>query len=194
MFLHVDVADENMVLEAVSQIEEQLGPVQILVNNAAVTSNINRLGDMERQDWDREISVNLTGAFNCIKAVLNGMIELKWGRVINISSMSAVMGAYGRCSYTSSKAGLVGLTKTLALEYARDGITANVILPGLIESPATDALPERIKERAMKRVPGRRFGCPEDVGSCVSFLASEKAKYINGCEMRVSGGLELFTY
>jgi NAD(P)-dependent dehydrogenase (short-subunit alcohol dehydrogenase family) len=189
-----DVSREEEVNGGIGRIRTELGPIDILVNNAAVTTNVFKVKGMSRENWEREIAVNLSGAFLCIRAVIKDMEERKWGRIVNISSLAAKMGGYGICSYAASKAGLLGLTKTVAIEHARDGITCNAILPGLIKTKASDNIPEDLRKRAIKRIPQREAGSPEDIGHAVAFLASEKAKYINGAEIEVSGGAGLFTF
>lgn len=189
-----DVSDESAVNKGLNLIRKELGPIDILVNNAGIYTNVKEVRKMPKENWDREIAINLTGAFLCIKAVLDDMIEKKWGRIINISSVAGKMGWYGVCSYAASKAGLLGLTKTVALEHARDGITCNAVLPGLIKTKAYDLFREDIKKRILSRIPSREAGNPEDIASVVAFLASEGARYINGAEIDVSAGAELFTY
>jgi 3-oxoacyl-[acyl-carrier protein] reductase len=149
---------------------------------------------MELVKWNRELAVNLTGAFNCIQAVIDGMAAKRWGRIVNISSGAAVMGGACQASYVASKAGLAGLTKTVALEHARDGITCNVIYPGLIKSAASDAIRPDMRERIARRIPVRRLGEPRDVANAVVFLASDRASYINGAELFVDAGMRLFTF
>ena len=149
---------------------------------------------MKREAWDKEIAVNLSGAFYCVKQVFDDMAEKKWGRIINISSVAGVLGGYGQCSYSSSKAGLIGLTKTIALEGARHGITANAITLGVIGTDAFYDLPEEARTRILKRVAVRKEGDPADVASLVAFLCSDEAKYITGANMMLTGGLDLFVF
>ena len=186
-----DISDPGQVHDAVQGIVSELGDINILVNNAGIVKNISSLTKMTHEAWEREISVNLSGAFNMIKEVIGPMIEKKWGRIINISSIGATGGLHHQVGYAASKAGLLGLTKTVTLEHARDGITCNVILPGLIGTELVHQMPEEIKEAALPLIPTRRIGQMEEVGHLVSFLASEKAGYINGSEIPVDGGMRL---
>lgn len=189
-----DVSDESAVNKGFNLIKKQLGAIDILVNNAGIYTNVKEIRKMPKENWDREIAINLTGAFLCIKAVLDDMIEKKWGRIINISSVAGKLGWYGVCSYAASKAGLLGLTKTVALEHARDGITCNAVLPGLIKTKAYDLFREDVRERIINRIPSKEAGNPEDIAHVVAFLALEKARYINGAEIDVSAGAGLFTF
>ena len=189
-----DVADEIAVNNGLNLIKKELGPIDILVNNAGIYTNVKEVRKMPKEKWDREIAINLTGSFLCIKAVLNDMMEKKWGRIINISSVAGKMGWYGVCSYAASKAGLLGLTKTVALEHARDGITCNAVLPGLIKTKAYDLFKEDVRNRIISRIPSKEAGEPEDIAHVVAFLASEKGRYINGAEIDVSAGAALFTF
>ncbi len=186
-----DISDPGQVHDAVQGIVTALGSINVLVNNAGIVTNISSLTKMTHEAWEREISVNLSGAFNMIKEVIGPMIEKKWGRIINISSIGATGGLHHQVGYAASKAGLLGLTKTVTLEHARDGITCNVILPGLIGTELVHQMPEEIKAAALPLIPTRRIGRMEEVGHLISFLASEKAGYINGAEIFVDGGMRL---
>ena len=186
-----DVADVDQVREAVARTREALGAIDVLVNNAGIVNNVAALTKMSHAAWQREIDVNLTGAFNVIKEVIGPMIERKWGRIINISSSAATQGIHRQIAYAASKAGLLGLTKTVTLEHARDGITCNAILPGLIETENVRAMPEEIKQRAIALTPARRLGKVEEVGQIVAFLASDRAAFLNGLEVYVDGGMRL---
>ena len=190
-FALFDVADPRQVEEGVAKIRKELGDIEILVNNAGVVTNIARITKMTHQAWDREISINLSGAFNLIKEVIGPMIEKKWGRIINISSGAALGGLHKQIGYAASKAGLLGMTKTVTLEHARDGITCNAILPGLIGTELANMMPAEIRDRAVATIPARRMGETEEVGHLIAFLASEKAAYINGAEIRLDGGMLL---
>jgi len=190
----LDVSRKEEVMYVFSRLAEDFGPADILVNNAGITTNVHPIADMPLDDWDREVAINLSGAFYCAKQVLPGMSERGWGRVIDISSLAGAIGGFGQVSYSASKAGLLGLTKTIALEYARKGITANAVLPGLANTAAAAAIPEHLRERIINTVPSRRIAEPEEIASVVSFLASAGASYVNGAEMFVTGGAELFTF
>jgi 3-oxoacyl-[acyl-carrier protein] reductase len=191
----MDISDESKVKSAIEKVKKELGPVDILVNNAAfgIVRAI-KIVDMKREDWDRDLSVNLTGAFNCIKAVMPDMVHKKWGRIINVSSVTGTMGGFGQCSYAATKAGLIGLTKTVALEGARDNITCNSVILGVFDGGSFYDVAEPFRERIIKRVPMRRVGDPEELSNVVAFLASKESSYVTGTEIVVSGGIDLFTF
>jgi 3-oxoacyl-[acyl-carrier protein] reductase len=164
------------------------GKVDILVNNAAVTKDGLALR-MKKDDWDAVIATNLTGAFLAIQQVLHPMMKERWGRIINISSVVAEAGNPGQANYVASKAGLIGLTKSLAQEMASRNITVNAIAPGFIETDMTAVLPQELKENMLSHIPLKRFGKPEDIAAAVKFLASEEASYITGHVLNVNGGM-----
>lgn len=190
--VRMDVSKYDEVAAGFDLIKKELGPVDILVNNAAIMTNIGTISAMKKEAWEKEIAVNLSGAFFCIKQVFDDMADKKWGRIINISSVAGIMGGYGQCSYSASKAGLIGLTKTIALEGARFGITANAVTLGIIGTDAFYDLPEKVREGVIRRVALRKEGSPQDVASVVAFLSSDEAKYLTGANLLVTGGLELF--
>ena len=190
----MDMSNYNDIEAGLKQIREEIGPIDILVNNAAIMTNMATITKMKRENWEKEIAVNLSGAFYCIQQVFKDMMAKKWGRIINITSVAGVLGGYGQCSYSSSKAGLIGLTKTAALEGARHGITANAVTLGVIGTDAFYDLPEEIQQKIKKRVAVNKEGEPADVASMVTFLASDEAKYITGANMMLTGGLDLFVF
>ena len=192
--LKMDLSDYDQVTEGFEKIGKEFGPVDILVNNAAIMTNMATISSMKREAWEKEISVNLSGAFYCVKQVFDDMAEKKWGRIINITSIAGTMGGFGQCSYSSSKAGLIGLTKTIALEGARFGITANAVTLGIIGTDAFKDLPEKVQDKIIRRVPMRKEGVPDDVASIVAFLASDEANYITGANVMLTGGLDLFAF
>ncbi len=192
--VRMDVSEYEQVKEGFKRIEEELGSVDILVNNAAIMTNQATLSAMKKEAWEKEIAVNLSGAFFCVKQVFDRMAEKRWGRIINISSVAGAMGGFGQSSYSASKAGLVGLTKTIALEGARFGITANAITLGVIGTDAFYDLPEKIRDRVVRKVALGSEGSPEDVAAAAAFLASDEAKYITGANVMLTGGLDLFVF
>ena len=186
--LPFDVSDKTSTKEAISKFIKENGPIQVLVNNAGITKD-GLMVRMKEEDWDRVIAVNLKGAFNCIQACAMAMMKTKWGRIINIGSVVGTIGNVGQANYAASKAGLEGLTKTVAKELATRGITVNLVAPGFIETDMTEVLSEEIKERLLSEIPLGRMGNAKEVADAVSFLASPKASYITGHTLHVNGGL-----
>jgi len=184
----VDVADFTAVQELAAAIIEQLGRVDILVNNAGVTRDGLSMR-MSSEDWDVVVDTNLKGAFNFIRAVQRPMAKQRSGRIINISSVSGIMGNAGQANYAASKAGLIGLTKTIARELSGRGITVNAVAPGFIETDMTNVLPESIRTAVVERIPLGRFGAPDDIAAAVAFLAGSEAGYITGQTLVVDGGM-----
>ncbi len=189
-----DVTERTQVDEAVRRTVEEFGSVDILVNNAGTLDHLGQLGDQQPELWERDLRVNLTGAFNCAQAVWPHMQERDWGRIVNMASVAGTLGGFGQASYSTTKAGLLGLTRTLALEGARHGITCNAIVPGIIGTEAFDFGNPVMNERMVKRTAMRRAGEPQDVANAIAFLCSDLASYITGVALNVSGGIELFTF
>jgi 3-oxoacyl-[acyl-carrier protein] reductase len=189
-----DVTDRAGVAATVDRVVEELGSVDILVNNAGTLDHVGQLGDQQPGLWERDLRVNLTGAFNCAQAVWPHMVERGWGRIVNMASVAGTLGGFGQASYSTTKAGLLGLTRTLALEGARHGITCNAIVPGIIGTEAFDFGNPAMNERMVKRTAMRRPGEPQEVANAIAFLCSDLASYITGVELNVSGGIELFTF
>ena len=191
----IDVANLAEVQEGVKKIAEAIGPVDILVNNAAfgIVRAVTII-KMDRKDWDRDLSVNLTGAFNTIKCCMPGMLERGWGRIINISSISGTMGGFGQCSYAATKAALIGLTKTVALEGARKGVTCNALVLGVFDGGSFYEVAPEFRERIIKRLAMRREGDPQELSNVLAFLASEESSYLTGEAIEISGGASLFTF
>lgn len=188
MALRIDVANSREVIAAFEEIQKEFGRLDILVNNAGITRD-SLLLRMKEEDWDAVIDVNLKGVFLCAKEAVKGMAKQRYGRIVNIASVVAFMGNPGQANYSASKAGIVGLTKTLAKEYASRGITANAVAPGFITTAMTDALSENVKEEMKKAIPMARFGTIEDVANAVVFLASPSSGYITGQVIHVNGGM-----
>ena len=186
-----DVADPAAVGAGVARVREALGPVDVLVNNAGIVNNIAPVARMTPEAWQRELAVNLSGAFNLIREVVGGMAERGRGRIVNVSSIAAWGGLHRQAAYAASKAGLLGLTKTVALEHARHGVTCNAVLPGLIATERVEAMPAEIRAAAVAATPARRLGLTEEVARLIAFLASDAAAFINGAEIPVDGGLSL---
>jgi 3-oxoacyl-[acyl-carrier protein] reductase len=189
-----DVTDRGQVAAAVARCVEELGSADILVNNAGTLDHVAQLGDQSPELWERDLRVNLTGAFNCSQAVWPHMRERGWGRIVNMASVAGTLGGFGQASYATTKAGLLGLTKSLALEGARHGITVNAIVPGIIGTEAFSFGNPEMNERMTKRTAFRRPGEPQDIANAIAFLCSDLASYITGVELNVSGGIELFTF
>ena len=183
-----DVADAAQVDAAVAEAEAALGPIDILVNNAGLTRD-NILLRLSDDDWDTVLDANLKGAFHTIQATLKGMMKRRSGRIINISSIVGLIGNKGQANYAASKAGLIGLTKSVAKEYASRNILANCVAPGFIETDMTDALPAEARVTLLEEIALGRLGRPEDVAGTVLFLASDLAGYITGQVLVVDGGM-----
>jgi 3-oxoacyl-[acyl-carrier protein] reductase len=184
----VDVADHAAVLETARKIFSDFGRVDILVNNAGVTRDGLSMR-MSIEDWDTVLDTNLKGSFSFIQAVVRPMIKQRSGRIINISSIAGLMGNPGQANYAASKAGLIGLTKTLARELASRGITVNAVAPGFIVTDMTEVLPEELKKTVLGNIPLAKFGEAADIAAAVAFLASSEAKYITGQTLTVDGGM-----
>ena len=192
--IKMDVTNMEEVKEGVVRIKNELGSIDILVNSAATLDHLGQLLEQRDKFWERDLRVNLTGTFNCSRAVWPYMQEKKWGRIINMASVAGTLGGFGQASYSTTKAGIIGFTKTLALEGARYGITCNVVCPGIINSESFQFISAEMRERLIRKTALRRPGKPEDVAYAVVFLASDKANYITGIVLNVSGGIELFTF
>jgi len=186
--VELDLASPDSVKAAFAQAAKDFGRIDILVNNAAVTKDGLAMR-MKKEDWDIVIQTNLTGAFLAIQQVLPGMMKERWGRIINISSVVGEAGNAGQANYVASKAGLIGLTKSIAQEMASRNITVNAVAPGFIATDMTAVLPDQVKEAMLGRIPLKRFGTPEDVAHAVEFLASEESNYITGHVLDVNGGM-----
>jgi len=175
-------------------VKEEFGKIDILVNNAGTLDHVSQIEDQNDDLWQRDLNVNLTGTYNCTKAVWPYMKEQKYGKIVNLSSVAGTLGGFGQASYSASKGGILSFTKSMALEGARHGINVNAIVPGIIGTEAFQMNNPAMNERMIKRTAFRRPGRPEDIANAVTFLASDKAGYITGIGLNVSGGIELFTF
>lgn len=185
-----NVADTQAALAMIKEVTAKYGSLDILVNNAGITRD-NLIMKMSEEDFDAVINANLKGCFNTIKAVSRQMLKQRSGRIINITSVSGILGNAGQANYAASKAGVIGLTKTMARELASRGITVNAVAPGFVDTDMTQMLSDSVKEAATAQIPLGRFGKPEDIANMVAYLASEKAAYITGQIISVDGGMAI---
>jgi 3-oxoacyl-[acyl-carrier protein] reductase len=189
-----DVTDRDQVRAVVERTVAELGSVDILVNNAATLDHVGQFHDQSPDLWERDLRVNLTGAFTCAQAVWPHMRERGWGRIVNMASVAGTLGGFGQASYATTKAGILGLTKTLAMEGGRHGITCNAIVPGIIGTEIFHAANAAMNERIANRTVFKRPGDPQDIANAIAFLCSDLAGYVTGIELNVSGGVELFVF
>ena len=187
-FQKVDVSNEKAVAEWADHVATRYGRIDVLVNNAGITRDALLLR-MKASDWDLVMAINLKGAFLCTKAVVRVMAQQRAGRIVNVASVVGVVGNVGQANYVASKAGLIGLTKTVAREFAARGITVNAVAPGFIETQMTAVLSDKVKEAFLAQIPLGRAGSPADVAGAVTFLASDQAAYLTGQVIHVSGGM-----
>jgi 3-oxoacyl-[acyl-carrier protein] reductase len=192
--LRCDVTDREQVAASVDRVVAELGSVDILVNNAATLDHVGQFHDQSIELWERDLRVNLTGSFNCAQAVWPYMRERQWGRIVNMASVAGTLGGFGQASYSTTKAGVLGLTRTLAMEGARHGITCNAIVPGVIGTEAFHMANPAMNQRIVDRTAFKQPGEPRDVANAIAFLCSDLASYITGVQLNVSGGVELFVF
>lgn len=188
--IQANVADSDSVKTMIDDVKKEFGRIDILVNNAGITKD-NLLMGMKEEDFDAVIDTNLKGAFLCMKHVIRIMMKQRYGRIINMSSVTGVMGNAGQVNYAASKAGLLGMTKSLAREVGSRGITVNAVAPGFIDTEMTQVLPENVKEEIIASIPLKRAGQTKDIAETVAFLASDKAAYITGQTISVDGGMHM---
>ena len=192
--IRCDVTDRNAVFATVERVVSDFGSVDILVNNAGTLDHVGQFHDQSPELWERDLRVNLTGAFNCAQAVWPHMKERRWGRIVNMASVAGTLGGFGQASYSTTKAGLLGLTKTLAMEGGRHGITCNALVPGVIATEAFRMANAEMNQRIVNRTALRRPGEPQEIANAIAFLCSDLATYVTGIELNVSGGVELFVF
>lgn len=183
-----DISDFNAVEEMIKASKEKFGKVDIMINNAGITKDTLLLR-MKEEDFDKVIDVNLKGVFNCLKAITPVMVRQKFGKIVNLSSVVGLVGNAGQVNYAASKAGVIGMTKSLAKEVGSRGITVNAVAPGFIDTDMTEVLGEKFKEEAKKSIPLKRLGKPEDVAGAVAYLVGNEASYITGQVLNVDGGM-----
>lgn len=186
-----DVCDFDSMANMMKDIESKLGSIDVLVNNAGITRD-GRLAKMSKDDWHAVIDTNLNSVFNCTRNVIDGMIERKFGRIINISSVNGQRGQFGQTNYSAAKAGMHGFTKTLAMEVAKLGITVNTISPGYIATDMVMAVPEKVREQIVAQIPMGRLGGTHEVAHLVSFLASDATSFITGANYSINGGQHVY--
>ena len=187
-----DVTDFDSAKACVETVAQEVGPIDVLVNNAGITRDMT-FKKMTKADWDAVISTNLDSVFNMSKQVVDGMVERKWGRVINVSSVNGQKGAFGQTNYSAAKAGMHGFTKALALEVARAGVTVNTISPGYIGTKMVTAIPQDILDsKILPQIPVSRLGKPEEIAGLVAYLASDEAAFVTGANISINGCQHMF--
>jgi 3-oxoacyl-[acyl-carrier protein] reductase len=189
MTAQADVADFDEVQAMREEIHDEFGPVDVLVNNAGITID-KKFENMTKEDWDTVIRINLGGVFNCTKNFFDDVKSADSGRVINISSVVGQQGNYGQANYAATKSGLFGFTRTIALELASTGSTANCVAPGFVKTDMLESVPERVQEKILSRIPLNRFATVSDIAGIVRFVASEESSYMTGQILAVNGGME----
>ncbi len=192
--LKCDITDRAQVDAMVARVVAELGSVDILINNAGTLDHVGQFHDQSPDLWERDLRVNLTGAFHCAQAVWPHMKERKWGRIVNMASVAGTLGGFGQASYSTTKAGILGLTRTLAMEGGRHNITCNAIVPGIIGTEAFHMANPAMNERIANRTVFKRPGEPQDIANAIAFLCSDLASYVTGVQLNVSGGVELFVF
>jgi 3-oxoacyl-[acyl-carrier protein] reductase len=188
MTVGLDLTSADSIKESFAKVIKEKGRIDVLVNNAGITRD-GLAVRMKAEDWNLVLQINLTGAFTCIQQVLPGMMRNRWGRIVSISSVVGQAGSAGQANYSASKAGIIGVTKSLAQEVASRGITVNAVAPGYVQTDMTAVLPDEVKAKILASVPLQRMGQPEDIAAAVKFLVSDEAAYITGHVLAVNGGM-----
>jgi acetoacetyl-CoA reductase len=187
-----DVTDFDSAKACVEAVTQEVGPVDVLVNNAGITRDMT-FKKMTKADWDAVMATNLDSVFNMTKQVMDGMVERKWGRVVNVSSVNGQKGAFGQTNYSAAKAGMHGFTKALALEVAKQGVTVNTISPGYIGTKMVTAIPQEILDsKILPQIPVNRLGKPEEIAGLVAYLSSDEAAFVTGANISINGGQHMF--
>ncbi|MCB1896460.1 MAG: acetoacetyl-CoA reductase [Zoogloeaceae bacterium] len=187
-----DVADFDSCKACFESVTSDVGPVDVLVNNAGITRDMT-FKRMTKADWDAVIRTNLDSVFNTTKQVLDGMVERKWGRIVNVSSLNGIKGAFGQTNYAAAKAGMHGFTKSLALEVARSGVTVNTISPGYIGTKMVLSIPREVLDsKILPQIPMNRLGKPEEIAGLIAYLCSEEAAFVTGANISINGGQHMF--
>lgn len=195
-----DLTDRSEVVDAVAEIQERSGSIDILINNAGMVDAVGKLEEFDDNLWERDMEINLTGTYNITKQIFPVMCEQEWGRIIHMSSMAGWQGGYGQSSYSTTKAGLIGFGKTLALEGAQNGVTSNIIAPNIVFEDLAELPPEQLEEinpqfeKIRQATPMKSLGKEKDVANLIAFLCSQQANYITGQVMGVTGGIDLFSF
>lgn len=195
-----DLTDRDEVNQTLEDVRDAVGPVQVLVNNAGLVDAVGKIEDFDDDLWDRDLDVNLTGTYNITKPVFEGMCERGWGRIINMSSVAGWLGGFGQLSYSTTKSGLIGFGKTLALEGAKRGVTSNIIAPNIVMEDLADLPGDQLEEinpqfeQIRQATPMKTLGKEKDVSNLIAFLASEQSQYITGQVIGVTGGVDLFSF
>lgn len=195
-----DLTDRDDVKTSLQEVRDTVGPVDVLVNNAGFVDAVGKVGDYDDDLWDRDMEVNVTGAYNITKPVFKNMCERGWGRIINMSSVAGWQGGFGQASYSTTKAGLIGFGKTLALEGAKHGVTSNILAPNIVMEDLADLPGEELEEinpqfeKIRQATPMKTLGKEKDVSNLIAFLASEQSEYITGQVIGVTGGVDLFSF
>ncbi|MBO1002585.1 SDR family NAD(P)-dependent oxidoreductase [Pseudogracilibacillus auburnensis] len=192
--IKMDVTNKKQVEEVFTKVKQEFGSIDILINNAGTLDHVSQIENQNDAYWQRDLNVNLTGAYNCTKAVWPYMKKQNRGSIINMSSVAGTLGGFGQASYSATKGALLSLTKSMALEGARYNINVNAVVPGIIDTEAFNLGNPNMNERMIQRTAFKKAGKPEDIANAITFLVSDKASYITGVGLNVSGGIELFTF